>query len=95
LAQEDEYYDTQLIGLEAQLEDGTLLGTIGDVLHLPGGDVLAVERPTRLRGKDAELLVPFVKAIVPVVDLEAGHVVVDPPPGLLELSETPPEPLEP
>ncbi len=80
LAEEDEYYDTQLIGLTARLTDGTVLGPIADVLHLPHGDVLAVTRD-----EAPELLIPFVKAIVPVVDLAAGHVVVDPPEGLLDL----------
>jgi 16S rRNA processing protein RimM len=77
---EDEFYDTQLIGLAAVLVDGTELGTVDDVLHLPGGDVLSVRREAA-----AEVLVPFVKAIVPTVDLAAGRVVVDPPGGLLDL----------
>jgi 16S rRNA processing protein RimM len=84
LAEDDEYYDTQLIGLTAQLGDGTVLGVVSDVLHLPHGDVLSITR------EDApELLVPFVKAIVPVVDLDAGHLVVDPPEGLLDLAAAP------
>ena len=33
--------------------------------------------------EDDEVLVPFVHEIVPTVDLDAGHVLVDPPPGLL------------
>jgi 16S rRNA processing protein RimM len=43
------------------------------------GDTLEIERP---RGPAA--MVPFTRAIVPVVDLGAGRVVVDPPPGLIE-----------
>ncbi|MCU1587470.1 MAG: rRNA processing protein RimM [Frankiales bacterium] len=82
LADEDEYYDTQLIGLRAVLGDGTQLGEVTDVLHLPGGDVLVVQRP-----HGAEALVPFVKAIVPTVDLHAGAVRIEPPEGLLELSD--------
>ena len=39
----------------------------------------------RLTG-GTEALVPFVEAIVPVVDVEGGRVVVDAPPGLLELN---------
>jgi 16S rRNA processing protein RimM len=82
LADEDEYYDSELVGLAAELVDGTGIGTVVDVLHLPHGDVLAIERPSL-----PELLVPFVKAIVPVVDVPASRVVIDPPPGLLELGE--------
>ena len=96
LSEEDEYYDTQLVGLAAQLEDGTVLGSVVDVLHLPGGDVLAVERGTGgavIKGQ--ELLIPFVREIVPTVDLTAGCVVVVPPEGLLELSEPRPDASDP
>ncbi|MCW2587073.1 MAG: rRNA processing protein RimM [Frankiales bacterium] len=86
LADEDEYYDTQLIGLAAELIDGTALGEVVDVLHLPGGDVLVVRR-----SHGAEALVPFVRAIVPTVDLAGRRVVVDPPEGLLDLSDPVPE----
>ena len=84
LADEDEYYDTQLVGLTALLEDGSTVGEVVDVLHLPGGDVLVVRRPA-----GTEALMPFVRAIVPTVDLPAGTLLVTPPPGLLELSDTP------
>ncbi|MCW2544464.1 MAG: rRNA processing protein RimM [Frankiales bacterium] len=82
LADEDEYYDTQLIGLRAVLADGSTLGEVSDVLHLPGGDVVVVTRP-----HGAEALVPFVKAIVPTVDLSGGTMRIEPPEGLLELSD--------
>jgi 16S rRNA processing protein RimM len=77
----DEFHDSQLIGLAAQLVDGADLGDVTDVLHLPHGDVLVVRRPDA----DAEVLIPFVKAIVPEVDVAGGRVVVDPPEGLLDL----------
>jgi 16S rRNA processing protein RimM len=76
---EDEFHDWQLGGLRAELEDGDVLGEVTDVLHLPHGDVLVVTRPG-----GAEVLVPFVRAIVPVVDLDAGRVVLTPPEGLVE-----------
>jgi 16S rRNA processing protein RimM len=75
----DEFHDWQLRGLRADLEDGTSLGDVTDVLHLPHGDVLVV---TRAGG--AEVLVPFVRAMVPVVDLDGGRVVLTPPEGLVE-----------
>jgi 16S rRNA processing protein RimM len=88
LADEDEYYDAQLVGLRAVLEDGSVVGPVTDVLHLPHGDVLVVDR-----GEEAEALVPFVRAIVPVVDVPGGRVVLDPPPGLLDLAaDAPAEP---
>lgn len=74
----DEFHDWQLVGLAAVLGDGTPVGTVGDVLHLPHGEVLVVARPA------GEALVPFVRAVVPEVDLAAGRLVLDPPAGLLD-----------
>jgi 16S rRNA processing protein RimM len=59
-----------------------------DVLHLPHGDVLVVRRHDAT-GPAAELLVPFVKAMVPVVDVAARRLEVDPPEGLLDLTAEP------
>ena len=73
----DEFYDHQLIGLAVQDAGGAALGEVVDVLHPPAAPVLTVRRPD---GSDE--LVPFVSAIVPVVDLEAGRLVVDPPDGM-------------
>lgn len=83
LDDEDDFYDSQLLGLTAELLDGTVVGQVTDVLHLPHGDVLVLAHEGR------EHLVPFVKAIVPTVDLTERRVVVDPPPGLLDLAEGP------
>jgi 16S rRNA processing protein RimM len=80
LADPDEYYDHQLVGLRAELPDGTELGTVEDVLHSPADDLLAVRRTD-----GEELLVPFVSVMVPTVDVPGGRVVVDPPDGLLDL----------
>jgi 16S rRNA processing protein RimM len=77
-ADDDEWYDHQLVGLSAVLPSGEPLGSVAEVLHLPGHELLVV---TREGGP--ELLVPFVTGIVPTVDLAGGRVVVDPPPGLL------------
>jgi len=78
-AEEDAWYDYQLVGLRV-LRDGTEIGTIARVDHLPAQDLLAVDVP----GRDDEVLVPFVKAIVTAVDLKSGSVTVDPPLGLFE-----------
>ena len=76
----DEYHDFQLVGLAAVSSSGEALGEIVRVAHGPGADLLVLRRPG---GSDA--LVPFVKAIVPTVDLDAGRVVLTPPEGLLDL----------
>ncbi len=85
-AEDDEWYDHQLVGLGVVLADRTPVGEVREVLHLPGHDVLAVVRPD-----GSEVLVPFVNEIVPEVDLAASRVVLTPPPGLLEdLADAPP-----
>jgi 16S rRNA processing protein RimM len=75
--EEDAWYDHQLVGLSV-LRDGVKVGTVIRVEHFPAQDLLAVNTGS------AEILVPFVKAIVPSVDIEAGIVVVTPPLGLFE-----------
>jgi 16S rRNA processing protein RimM len=78
----DVYWDHQLIGLTAALLSGEPIGVVDDVVHLPGSELLVVRR-----ADGGEVLVPFVSAIVPTVDLDAGRLVVDPPDGLLEVND--------
>lgn len=82
----DIFLDHHLIGLVAELPDGSRLGAVTEVLHLPHGDVLVVRRDGAA-DTAAEVLVPFVAAMVPEVDVPGGRLVVDPPEGLLALSE--------
>ena len=77
---DDDFWDHQLVGLAAVLVTGEHLGAVEEVLHLPATDTLVVRGPA-----GEEILVPFVRAIVPEVDLEGGRLVIDPPEGLLEL----------
>jgi 16S rRNA processing protein RimM len=79
LTDPDSFYDHQLVGLAAVLPDGSELGEVTSVRH-EGTELLVVRRTD-----GRELLVPFVSAIVPEVDLAAGRLVVDPPEGLLDL----------
>jgi 16S rRNA processing protein RimM len=76
---DEEYYHADLIGLDVALGDGTPLGQVRAVHDFGAGDTLEIERPA---GPPA--MVPFTRAIVPVVDLAAGRLVVDPPPGLID-----------
>ncbi|HTQ91520.1 MAG TPA: ribosome maturation factor RimM [Streptosporangiaceae bacterium] len=76
----DEFRDHELIGLSVRTCAGDPVGVVADVLHY-GQDLLVVRRAD---GPGEECLVPFVKAIVPEVDVRAGVVVIDPPPGLLD-----------
>ena len=75
---EDAFYDRQLIGLEARTEDGVVIGQVASVVHHNEQDTLIIAAEGR------ELMIPFVSAIVPTVDLSAGHVVVVDVPGLLD-----------
>jgi 16S rRNA processing protein RimM len=76
---DEEYYHADLIGLAAALTDGTPVGQVRAVHDFGAGDTLEIERPA---GPPA--MVPFTRAIVPIVDLAAGRLVLDPPPGLLD-----------
>jgi len=76
----DEFYDHQLEGLTARTVDGDVIGTVTEVLHTAGGELLSVRT-----GAGAEVLVPFVSDIVTEVSLTDGVVTVDPPEGLLDL----------
>lgn len=77
--EEDAWYDHQLVGLTV-LRDGADVGRVVRVDHLPAQDLLVV----RTHDTDTEILVPFVSAIVPEVDVAAGTVTVTPPSGLFE-----------
>jgi len=77
--EEDAWYPHELVGLRAELLDGTVVGEVAGLEHLPAQDALAVRQ--RVGGT---VLVPFVRAIVPVVDVPGGRVVLDPPGGLLD-----------
>ncbi len=74
----DEFYDHQLVGLTAYDLDGVVLGEVTGLVHGAAQDLLAIRTPD---GRDT--LVPFVKALVPEVDVAGGRVVVADRPGLV------------
>lgn len=76
----EEFYDSSLIGCSVRTVDGVEVGEVTEVSHLPAQDLLVVTGPL------GEVLIPFVAEIVPIVDLAARQLVIDPPPGLLEES---------
>ena len=78
----DEYYHADLIGLEAVLGDGTPVGRVRAIHDFGAGDTLELARAGA-----PPLMVPFTRAIVPIVELAAGRLVLDPPPGLLDENE--------
>lgn len=76
-AEEDAWYDHQLVGLDV-VRDDHKIGVVDRLEHLPAQDLLVVRVGT------TEVLVPFVRAIVPTVDIAGGRVIVTPPMGLFE-----------
>ena len=79
----EEFYDHQLRGLAVRTADGSAVGVVDDVVHLPAQDLLAVKRDG-----GREVLVPFVAEIVTGIDVDAGTLTVDLPEGLLDLDLT-------
>lgn len=97
---EDEYHLMDLVGLPVFMQDdGKFIGTVVDLINA-GNDLLEVrleegeDKETRGQGDKENskiqnpnnVLIPFVKAIVPVVDLEAGRIEITPPDGLLNIN---------
>lgn len=76
----DEFNDFQLVGLAAVSVDGEPLGEVVRIEHAPASELLVLRRPD-----GATALVPFVRAIVPEVDITGGRVVLTPPEGLFDL----------
>ena len=77
---EEEYHDTELIGLRVVDGDGVEIGTVARIDHGPAHETLVVRRPG-----ERPALIPFVDEMIDDIDLDADTIVVDLPPGLLEL----------
>ncbi|MGD9865912.1 MAG: ribosome maturation factor RimM [Pseudodonghicola sp.] len=76
---DDEFYYTDLIGLEVLDAGGAVLGRVTDVQNHGAGDLLEIKGP----GLTNAVLLPFTHDVVPTVDLTAGRIIVDPPEGLV------------
>ena len=76
---DDEFHVQQLLGAQVITVNGERVGTLTDVINLPGQDLLAVQ------GQHGEVLIPFVLEIVPGVDIANKIITIDPPEGLLNL----------
>lgn len=77
---EDEFYYTDLIGLEVRDTGGTVLGNVKSVQNNGADDLLEIHGP----GLKNTVLLPFTKAAVPTVDLNGGRIIADPPDGLFD-----------
>jgi 16S rRNA processing protein RimM len=74
-ADEDEYYHADLVGLAAETEEGAPLGAVVAVRNFGAGDLLEIERP---EGGET-LLLPFTRAVAPLVDIANRRIVITPP----------------
>jgi 16S rRNA processing protein RimM len=74
----DAWYPSELVGLRAERPDGGEVGTVVGIEAMPAQDLIVIREPS-----GAESRIPFVSALVPVVDVAGGRIVVDPPYGLL------------
>lgn len=74
--EEDEFYLADLIGLQVVTEAGEAFGSIRAVEDHGGGAFLVIEGPH-------EMLLPFTRQVVPVVDIASGRLVVVPPAEVL------------
>lgn len=73
----EEFYDHQLVGLAAYTTEGEQVGEVTEVIHTSGQDLLTIKRDV------GEVLVPFVTALVPTVDLARKRLEIADRPGLL------------
>lgn len=73
-ADEEEFYHADLLGLRVETREGALIGTIANVLNFGAGDILDV-RPEL----GDNLLLPFTKKVVPIVEIANRRVIVDMP----------------
>lgn len=77
---DDEFYHSDLIGLEVRDTGGAVLGRVLGVTNHGAGDILEISGP----GTKGPLMLPFTLAIVPTVDLTAGRLIVDLPEGVMD-----------
>ena len=80
---EEEFYHADLIGLRAELADGTVIGTVSAMHNFGAGDIVELSLPS---GKKP--LLPFDRETVPRIDTAGGRIVIDPAPGLLDDAKT-------
>lgn len=77
--EEDEYYWSDLIGLQVYTDDGTLLGTVADIFETGSSDIYVV------RNEEREYLIPAIADVIKSVDPTGGRIVITPLDGLLDL----------
>lgn len=85
--EEEEFYHTDLIGLEARNKNSEFIGEVVGIYNFGAGDMLEIK--TSELGK-SEML-PFTKEYVPTVNIKDGYIIVS---SLLAFTEDGDEPVE-
>ena len=80
---EEEFHLTELINLKVKILENNQLNIIGKVINLENekNNLLVI----KLLKNNKAIFIPFVKEIVPVVDIKNKFIIITPPSGLLEL----------
>lgn len=73
--EEDDFYYTDLIGLEVKSTDGKRVGTVSGVHDFGAGDMLEI-KPVKSTDRQNSFFHPFTKQAVPIVDMKAGRVII-------------------
>jgi len=74
----DEFYHADLVGLRAERADGSIYGTVRALHDFGAGDMIEIELAA-----GGVVVLPFTRAVVPVIDLDAGRAVIVPPEELV------------
>lgn len=85
IADEDDFYHTDLIGLDARLESGVSIGKVSAILNFGAGDLIEL-RDTQ---SGDTYLYPFTKAVVPVIRIADGYLTIEVPLDAEEGEEEP------
>jgi 16S rRNA processing protein RimM len=78
-AEEGELFYHEILGMTVETRDGEIVGEVAEVYELRPADLLEV------RGSRGMTLVPFTSRVVASVDRAGRRLIIDPPPGLLDL----------
>lgn len=71
---DEEFYHADLIGLRAEDQEGRHLGTVAALHNFGASDVIEITRDD-----GDSVLLPFTREVVPVIEIEAGRVIISAP----------------
>jgi len=80
---DEEFHLNQLINLTVKIEQDNIIKTIGKVTDLLNEKNTLLE--IKIYENNKNILIPFVKEIIPIVNLKKNFILINPPKGLLEL----------